>query len=69
MVVYDGGADNVNDVSSLATNNFAIGAQGRAIPGNYMDGSIAEMIIYDRAVTSSERTQIETYLNDKWSIW
>ena len=69
LVVYDGGADNVNDVSSLATNNFAIGAQGRAIPGNYMDGSIAEMIIYDRAVTSSERTQIETYLNDKWSIW
>lgn len=33
---------------------------------NYLDGSIAEIIVYDRVLTSTERTQIEAYLKSKW---
>jgi hypothetical protein len=34
----------------------------------YLIGSIAELIIYDRALLSNERKSIETYLSKKWSI-
>jgi hypothetical protein len=34
----------------------------------YLIGSIADLIIYDRALLSNERKSIETYLSKKWSI-
>ena len=34
----------------------------------YLIGSIAELIIYDRALLNSERKDIEKYLSKKWSI-
>ena len=34
----------------------------------YLVGSIAELIIYDRALLNDERKSIETYLSKKWSI-
>jgi hypothetical protein len=32
------------------------------------DGQIGEFIVYDRALTTTEREQIESYLSDKWGI-
>ena len=34
----------------------------------FLIGSIAELIIYDRALLANERKSIETYLSKKWSI-
>jgi prepilin-type N-terminal cleavage/methylation domain-containing protein len=34
----------------------------------FLNGSIAEIIIYDRALLDSERKSIEEYLSKKWSI-
>jgi hypothetical protein len=32
----------------------------------YWEGSVAELLIFDRALTDSEREGIETYLRKKW---
>jgi hypothetical protein len=34
----------------------------------YLVGSIAELIIYDRALLTAERKDIEKYLSKKWAI-
>lgn len=35
----------------------------------YFNGEIAEMVVYNRAVTAPERVLIETYLNNKWGVY
>jgi len=32
-------------------------------------GDIAEIIVYDRALTTPERQQVEAYLNEKYAIY
>ena len=77
--VADGSSVFVNGVSSSTfTSNFAaapnrspdtsnsleIGALGR---NNFQyDGSVTEMIIYDRALSAAEREDVEAYLMGKW---
>jgi hypothetical protein len=34
----------------------------------YFNGTIAEIIIYSRALTDKERQGVETYLSKKWGI-
>lgn len=34
----------------------------------YYDGSIAEILIYDRVLSASEVSLVNTYLSNKWSI-
>lgn len=43
---------------------------GKSIYGAdpYLVGSLAEFIVYDRFLENSERTFIETYLNNKWGL-
>lgn len=36
---------------------------------NYLDGKVAEILIFNRELDSDERDSIETYLNDKWSVY
>jgi prepilin-type N-terminal cleavage/methylation domain-containing protein len=36
--------------------------------GNYFDGDLAELIIYERALLDSERRSVEEYLSKKWNI-
>lgn len=38
------------------------------VNNQYMEGDIAEIIIYDRALSTKERQEIEAYLAKKWSI-
>jgi hypothetical protein len=43
-------------------NNFI----GRDLSGNYMNGTIKEILVYNTAHTTQRRTQVETYLKNKW---
>jgi Domain of unknown function (DUF4082) len=53
---------------STATNTVAFGSGSPQIPhdGAGIDGSIAEMVIYNRVLNTTERQQIESYLTAKW---
>jgi hypothetical protein len=35
---------------------------------SYLNGYVAEMLIYHRGLTASEITQNETYLKNKWGL-
>lgn len=50
--------------ASTAINNTI----GRTAPGEFLIGSIGEIIIYDRALSTEERKSVENYLSKKWSI-
>ena len=52
--------------SGIATGGYAIGSRWLGYYGYYFYGHIAEIIIYDRVVSDSERVQIEEYLWKKW---
>ena len=39
-----------------------------ATPSPYFDGAFAEILMYNRALTTDQITQLETYLADKWGI-
>jgi hypothetical protein len=57
----NGGAARANPQKRL--NDFMIGAWNTS---RYFDGSIGEIIIYDRALDAAERDAAYTYLNAKW---
>lgn len=48
---------------SNQTNDIYIGAAGNS---NYLRGQIAEIIVFNRALSDSERIQVENFLQDKW---
>ena len=41
---------------------------GRGSTGRYFSGGIAEIVIYDRALSDNERATVETYFQNKWNI-
>jgi len=47
--------------------NLTIGATADSLVGN-LDGDICEIIIYDSALSDTDRAAIETYLVAKWGI-
>src|SRR5262249_55164001 len=54
-----------NPTSVVRANNFI--GQGSA-GGNYFNGQIAELLVFSRAVTATERSAIEGYLLGKYQI-
>ena len=56
-------AGNSSDTDSNAT---FVGAS--IVPGSFLNGDLAELIVYRRAITPDERTQVENYLRHKWAI-
>jgi len=60
---YDGRTSLSN---SYFTNTLYIGSRGAS--SIWSSGPIAEIIIYNRKVTDTERKQIHTYLGQKWGI-
>ena len=52
--------------NSYVTNTLYIGSRGAN--SIWSNGPIAEIIIYNRKVTDTERKQIHTYLGQKWGI-
>jgi len=72
-IIYKNGTQVANgnyDTSSLnPTAPLIIGADADLNSYWNLDGQIAEIIIYNRALTISERQQVEAYLNDKYEIY
>lgn len=71
IIYIDGESKNTNSTSQNMTavpTNITIGALA---PTNSLliDGKIGELIIYKGVISSTERTKIETYLNDKWAVY
>ncbi len=59
-----------NEVSttSTSTNDIGIGGLYSGLVGDNLGGDIAEVIIYNRALTDEEQSLIEEYLSDKYDI-
>jgi prepilin-type N-terminal cleavage/methylation domain-containing protein len=74
VTTYKNGVGQTPLVDGLDSNPgglFTIGAEWDASPlsvGNFLDGSIGEIIIYSRALVDDEKQDIETYLSKKWDI-
>ena len=50
---------------------FRIGARGHALngaAGDYWNGEIAEVLVFNRALNSAERYAILSYLQNKWNV-
>ena len=54
-------------ISSVSDNSLAAYYLGRGV-GDFGGGDIAEIILYNRALSILERSQIEYYLSDKYAI-
>lgn len=50
-----------------SSSQFDIGFNS-AGPGNFMEGDIAELLVFDKALTNTEITNIENYLSTKWGL-
>ena len=55
---------NTSDTSSNAVSLFA----AHSVLVNHLVGSIAEIIVYQRALSATERQRVERYLGRKWGI-
>lgn len=47
--------------------SFSLGRAG-AYNGNYFSGDLAEVIIYNKALSNAERAQVEAYLKNKYGL-
>jgi hypothetical protein len=68
----NGGTDTKNNTQTAALStsnasfNLEIGSSGGAFP--VLNGDIAEIIVYNRALNTSELAQVHRYLARKWGI-
>jgi hypothetical protein len=59
----------VSDVQRVLTTGYVGGGYYNGEPADNWDGYIAEVIIYNRVLTTQERQQVEGYLNAKYAIY
>lgn len=75
--LYNGASSQmwVNGASALTGNPGAKVLDGITVGGYYVgssvmwSGYIAEVLVYDVALTVAQRQQVELYLNNKWSVF
>jgi hypothetical protein len=72
--IYSNGtiSNNFSIIGDIATSTgtLQIGGYNQSFDAaEYFYGRIAEIIMYNRAVTGTERQQVETYLNAKYAIY
>jgi hypothetical protein len=61
---------NIGGNIATSTGLLQIGGYNKSFDfAEYFYGQIAEIIMYNRAVTSTERQQVESYLNQKYQIY
>jgi hypothetical protein len=60
-------SDNANVYSNAPYDTFLF--IGHSSFGYTLKGKIAEAIVYNRAITTQERLQVEAYLNTKYAIY
>jgi len=64
------GANNGNWFGDVTLrDNLAVGALIRNSIASYMNGKIAEIIVYGSDLTGTDLSNVETYLNNKWAIY
>jgi hypothetical protein len=70
---YNGGSEATSQNSNMASQNglgeIYIGQSQSNIGSEGLYGDIAEIVMYNRAVTTIERQQVEAYLNTKYAIY
>ncbi len=54
--------------SNSLGSTYILGGGYVPTPGAFMDGYIAEFIVYDTALSSGDRTLVQNYLISKWSL-
>jgi hypothetical protein len=57
------------DIGTTTTDSYRIGANVMKGEVRYADCDIAEILIYDTALSDTDRAKVETYLNDKYNIY
>jgi len=67
----NGALEDTVDITETIESGTDISAVGGASDGDnrWYDGDIAEILIYDRALTTQERVDMEWYLGEKWLGW
>jgi hypothetical protein len=67
---FEVGSGSIGGNISTSTGTLQIGGYNKSFSGaEYFNGDVAEIIMYNRAVTSTERQQVEAYLNTKYAIY
>lgn len=57
------------DFTNSSNNGFSIGYQAAVVDEFFCKCIVYEILIYNRAITSPERQQVEAYLNAKYAIY
>lgn len=71
----NGSEDSISHSIASGTPNRGVGIGARyggvdaTSPGFFFNGDIAEIIVYNSALTSSDRGSVRDYLNTKWNIY
>ena len=60
--------DNQTNTETLTTTSTMVSSEPLTIARGGLRGNIAEIIIYDRKLTTTEETDVTNYLNNKWSL-
>jgi uncharacterized delta-60 repeat protein len=64
-----GNNQSIRTPSAINTPYVGVGYNGTGFPGNkYMDGDIAEVIAYNRVLTTTELSQVHVYLDQKYNL-
>ncbi len=60
-----------NGTASISVNDLSAGfiLGGPGWPGAYWNGTISEVLVYNRVLTSSDQQDIEVYLADKYGVY
>lgn len=64
----NGASINITSGTGLPNSSATSHIGAVSTSSQFMDGDIAEIVIYNRALSTSERAKIEAYLSDKWNI-
>ena len=57
------------DLTNSSNNGFSIGYQAAVVDEFFCNCIVYELLIYNRAITTPERQQVEAYLNTKYAIY
>lgn len=70
VTVYDKGVPFTGSINAgighVGTTTMWVGLGN--VAGEYMDGDIGEVMVFDHPLTTTERQSLETYLEAKWAI-
>jgi hypothetical protein len=58
--------------SGSGNHRVVVGARTSSNPtpiGNFLDGYVGEILLFDRVLTTSERSSLRDYLNAKWGVY